>query len=161
MPMNSITQYCYGLLQGLVVPWDGIAPVQAFITPPAPGAFGPAPIAIVAGARMQASRESMPRGMGFKNLIWTVEVYLHYQSVPTAQNLDQIFPIIVDAVMQEMWSTTMPVPIEDPTTGAKSKVMSIGERYTVDYPPIRTANKGQTYVYVARLQFEVKELLQA
>lgn len=161
MPMNAVTQYCFGLLQGLEVPWDGIAPVVAYITPPAPGAFGPAPIAIVAGARMQASRESMPRGLGFKNLIWTVEVYLHYQSVPTAPGLDQIFPIIVDAVMAKMSTTTMPTPIVDPTTGAKSSVMSVGERFTVDYPPIRTANKSQTYVYVARIQFEVKELLQA
>ena len=160
MPMNSVTQYCFGLLEGLEIPWDGIAPITAYITPPAPGAFD-GPIAVVAGARMQASRESMPRGMGFKNLVWTVEVYLHYQSVPTASNLDQIFPIIVDAVMTKMWTTTMPTPIEDPTTGAKSSVMSIGERFTVDYPPIRTANKSQTYVYVARIQFEVKELLQA
>ena len=42
-----------------------------------------------------------------------------------------------------------------------SSVMSIGERFTLDYPPIRTANKSQAYVYVARIQFEVKELLQA
>lgn len=160
MAMNAVTQYCYGLLQGLEIPWDGIAPVTAYVTPPAPGAFN-GPIAVIAGARMQASRESMPRGMGFKNLVWTVEVYLHYQSVPTAPNLDQIFPIIVDTVMTTMWTTTMPKPIVDPTTGAKSSVMSIGERFTLDYPPIRTANKSQTYVYVARIQFEVKELLQA
>lgn len=160
MALNAVQQYCLGLLQGLTVPWDGIPPVTAYITPPAPGAFN-GPIALIAGARMQASRESMPRGPGFKNLIWTVEVYLHYQSVPTAPNLDQIFPLIVDTVMAKMWTTTMPVPITDPTTGAKSSVMSVGERFTVDYPPVRTANKSQTYVYVARIQFEVKELLQA
>jgi hypothetical protein len=148
------------LINGLQIPWDGIPPVTAYITPPAPGAFN-GPIALIAGARAQASRETMPRGMGFKNLVWTVEVYLHYQSPPTAPNLDQVFPIIVDAVMAVMWSTTMPKPIEDPTTGAKSSVMSVGERFTVDYPPVRTANKSQTYVYVARIQFEVKELLQA
>ena len=39
--------------------------------------------------------------------------------------------------------------------------MSVGERFTLDYPPVRTANKSQTYVYVARIQFEVKELIQA
>lgn len=160
MAMNAVTQYVYGLLQGLEIPWDGVAPVTAYITPPAPGAFN-GPIAVIAGARMQASRETMPRGMGFKNLVWTVEVYIHYSSSPTAANLDQIFPIILDTVMTTMWSTTMPTPIVDPTTGAKSSVMSIGERFTLDYPPIRTANKSQTYVYVARLQFEVKELLQA
>lgn len=153
-------QFAFGLLNGLVVPWDGVPAITAYITPPAPGAFN-GPIALVAGARMQASRESMPRGAGFKNLVWTVEVYLHYQSVPTAANLDQVFPLIVDAVMAKMWTTTMPTPIEDPTTGAKSAVMSVGERFTVDYPPVRTANKSQTYVYVARIQFEVKELLQA
>jgi len=160
MAMNAVTQYCYGLLQGLEIPWDGIAAITAYVTPPAPGTFN-GPIAVIAGARMQASRESMPRGMGFKNLVWTVEVYLHYQSAPTAANLDQIFPVIVDTVMTRMWTTTMPTPIVDPTTGAKSSVMSIGERFTLDYPPIRTANKSQTYVYVARIQFEVKELLQA
>jgi len=158
--MNSVQQFTFGLLQGLPVPWDGIDPITAYITPPAPGAFA-GPIALVAGARMQASRETMPRGMGFKNLVWTVEVYLHYQSAPTAPNLDQVFPVIVDTVMAKMWTTTMPTPIVDPTTGAKSSVMSIGERFTVDYPPVRTANKSQTYVYVARIQFEVKELLQA
>jgi hypothetical protein len=160
VPLGSVQSYCLGLLQGLVIPWDSVPPVTAYITPPAPGPFN-GPIALIAGARMQASRETMPRGMGFKNLVWTVEVYLHYQSVPTAPNLDQIFPLIVDAVMAKMWTTTMPVPIEDPTTGAKSSVMSVGERFTVDYPPVRTANKSQTYVYVARIQFEVKELLQA
>jgi hypothetical protein len=160
LPLNSVQQYALGLLQDLPVPWDGIPAITAYITPPAPGAFN-GPIALIAGARAQASRESMPRGMGFKNLVWTVEVYLHYQSAPTAANLDQIFPIIVDTVMTRMWTTTMPKPIVDPTTGAKSSVMSIGERFTVDYPPVRTANKSQTYVYVARIQFEVKELLQA
>ena len=119
MGMNAVTQYCFGLLQGLVIPWDGIAPVTAYVTPPAPGVFN-GPIVVIAGARMQASRESMPRGMGFKNLAWTVEVYVHYQSPPTAPNLDQIFPIILDTVMAKMWTTTMPVKIVDPTTGAKS-----------------------------------------
>jgi hypothetical protein len=160
VPLASVQDYCLNILQGLPVPWDGIPAVTAYITPPAPGAFN-GPIALIAGARMQASRQTMPRGMGFKNLIWTVEVYLHYQSPPTAPNLDQIFPLIVDTVMTAMWTTTMPKPIEDPTTDAPSSVMSIGERFTLDYPPVRTANKSQTYVYVARIQFEVKELLQA
>jgi hypothetical protein len=160
LALNAIQQFCLGLLDGLTVPWDGIAPIAAYITPPAPLPLS-GPMALIAGARMQASRESMPRGMGFKNLLWTVEVYLHYQSAPTAPNLDQIFPIIVDTVMAKMWTTTMPVPIVDPTTTAKSSVMSVGEKITVDYPPVRTANKSQTYVYVARIQFEVKELLQA
>lgn len=160
MPLNSVQQFAYGLLNGLPVPWDGIPAVTAYITPPAPGAFN-GPIALIAGARMAASRESMPRGMGYKNLVWTLEVYLHYQSNPTAPNLDQTFPIIVDAVMAKMWATTMPTAILDPTTGAKSSVMSVGEKFTVDYPPVRTANKSQTYVYVARIQFEVKELIQA
>jgi hypothetical protein len=160
LPLNSVQQYTLGLLQGLEIPWDGIPPLTAYITPPAPGAFN-GPIALVAGARAQASRESMPRGKGFKNLVWTVEVYLHYQSPPTAPNLDQIFPMIVDAVMVQMWTTKMPVVISDPTTGYSSATMSIGERFALDYPPVRTANKSQTYVYVARLQLEVKELLQA
>lgn len=160
MPLNSIQQYALGLLQGLQVPWDGIDPVAAYITPPSPLPLSGV-MALIAGARAQASRETMPRGPGFKNLVWTVEVYLHYQSPPTAPDLDQIFPMIVDAVMVKMWTTTMPLTISDPTTGYSSATMSIGERFTLDYPPVRTANKGQTYVYVARLQFEVKELLQA
>lgn len=153
-------QYVHGLIDGLQVPWDGIPAVTAYITPPAPGAFN-GPIALIAGARAQASRETMPRGAGFKNLLWTVEVYLHYQSPPTAPDLDQVFPIIVDAVMVQMWTTKMPLKIDDPTTGYSSATMSVGERFTLDFPPVRTANKSQTYVYVARIQFEVKELLQA
>lgn len=160
MPLNSVQQFAFGLLQDLPIPWDGIPALTAYITPPAPGAFN-GPIALVAGARAQASRETMPRGPGFKNLVWTVEVYLHYQSAPTAPDLDQVFPIIVDAVMARMWTTKMPVKISDPTTGYSSATMSIGERFTLDYPPVRTANKSQTYVYVARIQFEVKELLKA
>jgi hypothetical protein len=160
LPLNSVQKYVHGLIDGLAVPWDGIPAVTAYITPPAPGAFN-GPIALIAGARMQASRETMPRGAGFKNLVWTVEVYLHYQSPPTAPDLDQVFPIIVDAVMVQMWTTKMPLKIADPTTGYSSATMSVGERFTLDYPPVRTANKSQTYVYVARIQFEVKELLQA
>jgi hypothetical protein len=107
----------------------------------------------------------MPRGIapaaGFKRLDWTIDIYLVYLTTPDDSNVDQEFPLIIDAVLTKLWSTTMPVVITDPTTGQVSQVQSIGESWDLEYPPERTPATLRMLYYSSRIAMDVMEVLQA
>lgn len=103
------------LLDGLVIPGTTDT-IEAFITPPTVDNLD-GPKAYIWGSRMRATRQTMPRTFGFKKLLWQVDVYLSYETVPDSPTVDQEFPLVIDAVMAALWSATMPTMITDPTTG--------------------------------------------
>lgn len=161
--MNSVNQYVAGLLNDLPIPGFPMA-LTAQVTPPPQQAIA-GPLAWVGGARMTGARESMPRGKGFKKLTWTMSVFLLLNTSPNpAANLppvDQQFALIADAVMACLWSTEMPKNIEDPQTGFVTRVVSIGEQFTLDAPPVHTDKPQRQLIYTARINFQVQELPQA
>ena len=159
MPLNSIQQYIANLLNGLAVPGPG-KPLEAFITPPTVGKLD-GPKAYVWGGTSRARRQTAPRGQGYKHLDWMVDIYLIYETVPTSPNLDQEFPLVVDAVLTKLWSTEMPVFINDPTTGLSSEVVSVGEQWDLDYPPVRTPATNRMLLYEARIRMSVYEAVKA
>lgn len=159
MPLNSITQYMKDQLADLPIPGGGQT-LTTYITPPTPGKLS-GPLAFVGDCTAHVDRESMPRGAGFKNLIWTVQIYLAYTSSPKNSSIDSQFPLIVDAIMTKLWTTTINMKITDTTTQQVSWVMAVGEKFGFQKPRVRTVGSNQTLFYAARLDAEVRELLQA
>ncbi len=179
MPLNSVQLYVKGLIDGLVVQ-DGIGAIEAFVQPPVLDTLD-APKAYVWGARMRGRRQTMPRiatpaainagRSGYKRLDWTVDVYLAYEMNPDvpATTMDQDFPMIIDAVFTQMWTTTMPVFIDPngvPTTTPLSNVvytqiLAVGEDFELEYPPERAPATMRMVYYTARLGFDIYEAVQA
>lgn len=159
MPLNSVQLYVRDLLSELEIPGLTVR-LESYITPPVVEDID-RPKAYVLASRMRVRRQSAPRGPGFKWLGWTVDVYLTYETIPDSDTVDQEMPLIIDAVMTKLWTTTMPLFITDPTTGQRSQVLQIGEEFEVEYPPERTPATLRMLYYAARLGFEVYEAVQA
>lgn len=181
MPLNSVQQYVKGLLDGLVVQ-DGIPALEAYVTPPVVDSLD-APKAYVWGGRMRGRRQTMPRvgtpaaiaagHSGFKRLDWTVDVYLVYEMNPDqpATDVDQDFPLIIDAVLAQTWTTAMPIFIDaqgNPTAQSAmvagqtySQILAIGEDFELEYPPERTPSTLRMLYYTARLGLDIYEAVQA
>lgn len=159
MPLNSITQYMHGQLDSLPIP-GGSQILQAFITTPTPGKLS-GPMAFLGDCTSHVDRESMPRGAGFKNLIWTIQIYIAYSSNANSPGIDSQFPLIVDAIMTKLWTTRMPLAITDDITEQGSWVMAVGEKFGFQKPRVRTVGAQQMLYYAARLDAEVRELIQA
>lgn len=150
-------------MDGLAVPTIA-QPIEAYITPPTVEDID-GPRAYIWGARNRGKRQTMPRGIapaaGFKRLDWTIDIYLVYLTTPDDSNVDQEFPLIIDAVLTKLWSTTMPVVITDPTTGQVSQIQAIGESWELEYPPERTPATLRMLYYSSRIAMDVMEVLQA
>lgn len=163
MPLNSVQQYVANQINGLQIPTLA-QPLEAFITPPAFEAIN-GPKAYVWGGRNRGRRQTMPRGIapaaGFKRLDWTVDIYLVYETMADEPLIDQEFPLIIDAVLTKLWSTTMPVIITDPTTNQVSQIQSVGEEWGLEYPPERTPSTLRMLWYSARIAMDILEILQA
>ncbi len=159
MPLNSVQIYVRDLLDNLQIPGLDTY-LEAYITPPTVEDID-RPKAYVLASRMRAKRQSAPRGPGFKWLGWTVDVYITYETVPDSDTVDQEMPLIIDAVMTKLWTTTMPLFITDPTTGVKSQVLQIGEEFDLEYPPERTPATLRMLYYAARFGFDIYEAVQA
>lgn len=179
MPLTSVQLYVKGLIDGLVVQ-DGIAPIQAFITPPSVDNLD-GPKAYVWGGRMNGRRQTMPRvgtpaaiaagHAGFKRLDWVIDVFLNYEMNPDtpATTLDKDFPLIIDAVLEQVWTTTMPIfidpdgiPTVEPVAGVTyTQILAIGEDFDLEYPPERAPRTLQMLYYSARIGLNVYEAVQA
>lgn len=163
MPLNSVQQFVLQQIDGLQVPTIP-QPIEAFITPPPVEPIN-GPKAYVWGARNRGRRQTMPRGIapaaGFKRLDWTVDVYLVYETMADDPMVDQEFPLIIDAVLTKLWTTTMPQVITDTVTGQVSQIQSIGEEWTLDYPPERTPATLRMLWYSSRIAMDVLEIVQA
>lgn len=159
MPLNSVQLYVKGLLDELQIPGLNVA-LEAYVTPPVVEDID-RPKAYVMASRGRVRRQTAPRGPGYKWLAWTVDVYVTYETVPDSDTVDQEMPLIIDAIATKLWTTTMPLFIEDPTTGQRSQILQIGEEFEVEYPPERTPATLRMLYYVARIGFDVYEAVQA
>jgi hypothetical protein len=120
-----------------------------------------APTAYIWAGRLRIKRQTMPRGAGFKHLAWMVDIYLAYETNPDSPTVDQEFPVIVDAVMNKLWTTQTPLIITDPVTGQESQLLNVGEDFQFEYPPERTPATLRMLYYSARIGMELYEAVQA
>lgn len=160
MPLNSVQHFVHGLIDGLAIPGT-TQTLEAYITPPTVEDLDN-PKAYVWGGRLRGTRQSMPRGQGFKRLNWSVDVWLTYETNPDSPTVDQEFPLIVDAVMNKFWTTPLDDTfITDPTTGVRSQILAIGEDFDFEYPPERVPATLRMLYYTAHLGLNVYEAVQA
>ena len=169
MPLASVQKYVQGILDGLAVP-GGTQTLKAQVTPPVLQNLN-GPVAFVWGGSMVASRQSGPRGTagaaGFRRLMWDVDVWLVYLTNPNTAGADQVFPDLLDAVMAQLWSTTMPVfidangqPTEPSDTPGATQILSVGEDYRLEYSPIHTPATNRMLYYSARFSLQIYEAVQ-
>lgn len=168
VPLNSVQIYVANLIDNLEVPVLNTPPIECFITPPVNEDID-RPKAYVWGGRSRGNRQTMPRNKsgrlvdgasGFKELHWTVDIYLVYETVPDDPDIDQVFPCIVDAVMTRLWTTPLNVFITDPKTGVVSEITSVGENWDFEMLPERTPNTLRMIYYTARIGAEITEVVQ-
>jgi hypothetical protein len=155
--------YVQSVINGMQIP--GIAkPLDVYITPPMVEDID-GPRAYVWGGKLGGKRQTMPRvtvgnQSGFKKLDWTIDVYVIYETTPDSTTIDQEFPVIIDALLNRFWTTTMPLVIEDPSTGQVSQILAIGEDFDLDYPPEKAPATLRMVYYTARIGLSVYEAVQ-
>jgi hypothetical protein len=172
VPLFSVQSYVQGLLNGLPVPGVPTQTLTAQIRPPVLQNLDQ-PMCFVWGGAMEASREAGPRGpsgaAGFKHLGWQISTWVVYLTNPTAATADTAFPQLLDAVMAKMWSTPSTVLIDasgnvtmqTPSPSGVTQLLSIGERFRLDYSPVHTPASDRMLYYSARFDWEIYEAVQA
>jgi hypothetical protein len=165
IPLTSMQIYVKNLLDGLVI-GNALPNLKAYITPPVVDELD-GPRAYVLGARLAGRRQTTPRGPGFKHLGWVMEVYLSYETNPNNDaTVDLEFPQVIDAVMTQLWTTTIPTFVDvngipsGTATNNASQVLSIGENFELEYPPERLPATLRMLYYTARLGIDVYEAVQ-
>jgi hypothetical protein len=162
VPLNSVQQYVKGLLNGMTIPGPTGMPsttLTAWVTPPVYENLN-GPRAHVWGGRKRVTRQTAPRGPGFRHYAWTIDIYLVHLANPNDTGVDQAFPLLVDAVEAQLGSTPMGAFITDPTTGVKSQVLEIGEDWETDVSPIHTPASNRMLYYTARIGMDIYEAVQ-
>lgn len=166
--LYSCSKYVQSLVNGLPMP-DGVpGPLTAWITPPAIEKID-APRAHVWGGTLHASRQTAPRGMGFKKFPWVVDVWLVYLTTADDALQNEPFAKVIDAVMTEFMTATMPVWISSegvpagPTASSPTdtQIQAIGETFDLSYPPEKMPLNQRQVWYSCRLGIDVLEVVQA
>ena len=157
MSILSVQQYAKGLLDGLPSAFYG--PLQAFVAPPVPGNLD-TPAAYLWGGVWPDSRQTMPRGPGFRKASYKLDCYLMMVDDPNASNADLAFPALIKAVVGRLATTLMPVQVADPVDGAVSQIVAVGEHLDVDYAPVVSLEDQRYVLYQALVKVDVEEAYQ-
>lgn len=166
--LYSVSRYVRGLVDGLAMPEGIPGPLVARITPPIVERMS-APRAHVWGGRLLAKRQTAPRGAGFMEMTWLVDLWVCYISTPDAAFQDEPFPQVTDAVLKVFMTATMPLFIDskgaiigpNATGPGQTQILAIGENFDADYPPERSITGNRMLWYVQHQGIQVKEVVQA
>lgn len=170
--LNSIQQYVKGVINGITVPGQA-QPLIAYVTPPTVDNMGFQPKAYVWAGKGHGHRQTAPRGPGFKQIDWDIDIYLDLATNANRPNVagiavDNQFPLIVDAVLRQLFTTTMPIFIDDngtpqptfPPFQGSTQVHHIGEDFHIDYPTERTPGTQRMLWYSLLLTISIAEVVQ-
>jgi len=141
VPIASTLAYVKGLLDGLPMP--GSLPVMAaYITPPDPNVDTDIPAAYVWPTDGDENRDSAKAGTvprntgpgtasGFKNIEHAIDVYVVWFAADDQDDIDSLFPGIVDAVMFALRTSEDPAQVQDPyNPNVVSTLVDVGEKMT-------------------------------
>lgn len=156
--LNSVLQHVKTVVNGLQLPGQGKPLDAAVVPPPLEPLNGPK--GYITPGTMRGKRQTMPRGPGFTQPLWTVDITLDLLDLPTDPNLEQTFPLVADAVLLALFADTMPVFITDPTTGMRTQLLAIGEEYEFEPGDWKTTASGRMILFRGRVSTTVKEALQ-
>ena len=170
MPINSVSTYLLGLVDGLPLPGPAgeTGQLAAFITPPDPGNLE-VPSAYLWPVAGTETRLTTPRAggpnvtePGWKHIIHRVQLVLAFVGAGDDPDSDTTFPAVIDAVMARLRPSPDEVLITDPVTGViSSLLLGIGEDMTYDFAVVHTLADQRYLRYDARLTITVNEYFQS
>lgn len=155
MSVNSVQTHVKALLTGLSAPNYNTA-LAVYVTPPNPGKL-PGPAAYVWVTTGTNSRQTAPRGHGFRKTVWSVSIWLMAPGLATDVNADTKFAGLIDTVIHALVTDTMPIMETDALTGLTYQLLAIGERFTVEQAPVRALNDQRLLMYEALINVTVEE----
>jgi hypothetical protein len=167
--LASVSAYVRSIIDGLPILYvENMPPLTAWITPPAlEQADGPR--AHVWGGAVDITRQTAPRGPGFKKWPWVIDVYLVYLTTPDDGLDAEPMPRIIDAVITQFAATTMPLFIDvygnpmgpNAVNETDTQIQGIGERIRLQYPTEKMAGPMQMLWYTSLLSVDVLEVVQS
>jgi hypothetical protein len=158
MGLNAVLQHVKGVVNGIAIPGQQKTLTAAVVPPPLEPMSGV--LAYVTPGRMTGRRQTSPRGPGFTEPHWPVDITLDLEDLSADPVIEQVFPLAVDAVLAAIWADTMPVFITDPTTGIRTQLLAIGEDYGYDPADWKTTASGRMVLFRGRITTTVKEAFQ-
>lgn len=169
MSISSVQLYLKNQLQGLALPTTPAANLTAIVTPPTVDKRT-IPRAYIWGSTGQEARQTMPRAQpglpstgGFKVLEHNVDIWIVWYDVASDALADSQFPSIMEAIMQQLRTTLMPVlNLLDTTSGRVSDLLMVGEDMHWDYAPVHSViPQRNIYRYDGKIVVRIKEKIQA
>ena len=174
MPIASTLAYVKQILDGQSVPGEG-GLLEAFVAPPDPEITQGSPHAYVWTARGDEKRSSgprsaPPRGMtpytpappaGWKTQTHNLSIWVVWFDDNTDPQNDVSFPFVVDAVMNILRTTQMPIAITDPATGQQSQLVTLGRSMSYEYAPVRSTQSQRYQRFDAEVVAPTEEWIQA
>lgn len=155
MSLVAVQSHVKSLLMDL--PMTGYSgTLVTYIAPPVPGDMS-VPNCYIWGGTWTEARFTAPRNYGFKKLLYTLSIWLFVAEDPNSEGVDTRFPALIEDVMHVLRTTEMPVPIQDPLTGTKSQLVSIGESMTVNYDTERTLADQRYVRMLALIEASIEE----
>lgn len=166
--LGSVQKYLRGQLDGLAMPEGVPGPLVSRITPPVQEKVK-APIVYLWGGHVAAGRQAGPRIKGFKKFPWVADLWLVYQDTPSDAFKNEPFPGVIDAIMWQLMTTTMPLFIDkdgnpvgpNAASASDTQIQAIGENFDLEYPPERLVLSQRQVWYSARIGVDVLEVVQA
>lgn len=167
MGLYSVSRYVQGLINGTPLPDAVPGPLVAYITPPMSEKLS-APRAYVWPGRTQVTRQTAPRGAGFRKRTWPIDIYLNYMDTPDDALANEPFMQVVDAVTDVFETTLMPLFIDaqgnpvgqSATSATDTQILGIGEDWGLDYPPERTVMNLRQLWFSTLIRMQVLEAKQ-
>lgn len=155
MSVNTVQVHVKNLLNGLTIP-NYQTPLITYITPPNPGKM-PGPAAYVWATSGQNRRQTAPRGSGFRQVDWTVSIWLMAPGLANDPLSDVKFAGLIDTVINALVTDTMPIMEVDPVSGLPFQLLAIGEEFQIQQSPVHALNDQRLLLFEALIELSVKE----
>jgi hypothetical protein len=143
MSVFAVENYVASILNGQSSP-NSPAPIQAWVQPPPVVQMATNPQVFIWGGTWLEERHTIPRGMGFKRITYTLMIWI--QNATTNDPEDPYgplaFPLLIETVLNILRTVTIPIAITDTITGQASVIQTIGERMNIAHAtPVASADQ--------------------
>lgn len=165
MGVNAVQTYAKSLLNGLALPFY-TQTLTVYINPPNPGKLtGPA--AYVWVSQGSNTRQTAPRtntlttgGSGFRQVPWTINVWLLSAETSTDPNADSKFACFIDTVTNAWTTAQMPLLYTDAVSGQVTQFVSVGEEFSIEQSPVHSLTDQRLILREALFRTTLKEITQ-
>ena len=156
MSLNTVQLYTQQQLDGLTC--ATLPAAQAWVLPPPTTQPADNPQIYVWGGRSDESRMTLPRFRAQKRIAHTISLWIQWVSDSNPDNVQQ-FPVFLDTITYTLRSLPIPAQLTDPTTGAVSTLLNMGERIITEYgTPLALQPQG-LLLHTAAMSLAVAEIL--